>query len=144
MKKLILFVFVPVLAVIFCSLALTLLSKSVSPYTYSGVSSTGRTFIVDISSSEYLIQEKVLGAKLPVDYGLTISEGENFDFKSRVTGVTPDIEIIDVFSIKYNGITLHSTASTTLISIYGIMIVACYCVTGIALVKIPKDSSAKQ
>lgn len=143
MKKTVLFIFVPIVAVIFCSLALILLSKSVSPYSYVGETESGQTVIVDISSTEYIVQEKVMSNKLPIDHGLTNIENGVFSFKSRVTGRTPDIEVIDIFSITYNGITLHSATSTALVTIYTVLVALCFCVTGFALVKIPKEKDGE-
>ena len=119
MKKIILFVVVPIIVLIFLILNAILLFNPTPPYEYKNSSSTLQLRIID---DVYFVKDDADQTDKLKDFGLLMSQNGKIVFYSEITKDVQDININNVFSITYQGNAYYSVTGITLQVIYGIII----------------------
>ena len=132
MKKIILFIVVPAVVLIFAVLNALLLFNPTTPYAYTNGSDS---YEIRVIEEVYFIKNKTNQTTELKDFGLIVSQNDGVKFYSEIKKSYQDIKVNSVFSITYENKTYYSVTGITLQVIYGIVIVGGIIAVGFGLYK---------
>lgn len=132
MKKIILFIVVPAIVLIFAVLNAILLFNPTTPYAYTNSANSSQIRVID---DVYFIKDEANQTTELKDFGLLMSQNNGIVFYSEIAKEVQDIKINNVFCITIQDVSYYSVTGITLQVIYGIIIVAGIITVAIGLYK---------
>lgn len=134
MKKIILFIGIPFIILLFGILNAVLLFSPPTGFSYN-FKENDVVYSIRITHEEYFIESKISNTKQLLDHGTAERKDGRIIFKSKTSNMTPNIQIKDAFKLKYDGNTFHCGTAIFLQAFYAILITAGFTALVFTLIK---------
>lgn len=136
MKKIMVFVVVPLIVLIFGILSCLLLYGPTTLYPYTASGQSTQIWVVD---DVYFVKSENNGKTEIEDFGTMFWESDRYNFLSEKTDKIEDMQLNNVFCITYQGQNYYAYQAIALIVFYCIVMLCGIITVGVGLYRNKKD-----